>query len=68
MDFIDLVTCAKCKVVSDSEHALFLCLFAKYFVDVLAKFLDFFYNDNVPRTHNFSSPLRGVISTFPNFL
>ena len=48
-NILDSNICAKCKVVSDSEHALFSCLFAKYFVDILAKFLDFFYNDNVPQ-------------------
>ena len=48
-NILDSNICAKCKVVSDSEHALFSCLFAKYFVDNLAKFLDFFYNDNVPQ-------------------
>ena len=46
---LDNNICSKCKVISDSEHALYFCVFAKYFIDILAKFLDFFYNDNVPQ-------------------
>ena len=36
--------CVKCKVISNTEHALFQCHFAKYFIHVLALFIDDIYD------------------------
>ena len=38
--------CNLCCVVSTTEHALFFCHFAKYFIHIVALFLDEFYDIN----------------------
>ena len=47
--------CVKCKVISNTEHALFQCHFAKYFIHVLALFIDDIYDsqDFVTLKENF---------------
>ena len=51
----DTNMCIKCNVISNTEHALFQCHFAKYFIHVLALFIDDFYNsqDFVSLKENF---------------
>ena len=40
--------CILCKVDSSIEHALFSCLFPKYFINALALYLDFIFNNDTP--------------------
>ena len=40
--------CKSCKVINDSEHAIFECKFPKYFAHCLALFLDKVYNNECP--------------------
>ena len=37
-----------CKVDSSIDHALFSCLFPKYFIKSFALYLDFFFNNDTP--------------------
>lgn len=41
--------CPVCDIVSNTEHAIFYCIFPKYFVRALALFLDYYYHDNKPQ-------------------
>jgi hypothetical protein len=40
--------CAKCNIVSTTEHALLYCIFPTYFIHKLAIFLDLKFNDGKP--------------------
>ena len=40
--------CNACNIVCNTEHAIFFCTFPKYFIHILALFLDFKYNNNQP--------------------
>ena len=45
----DTNLCHICKVISNTEHALFFCVFPKYFIHALAMFLDKTYNQSAPQ-------------------
>ena len=40
--------CEVCNIISNTEHAIFYCIFPKYFIHLLARFLDHKYNNNHP--------------------
>ena len=44
----DTTKCILCNVDSSLEHALFSCLFPKYFTNALALYLDFLFNHDTP--------------------
>lgn len=48
MKIIDSNLCIKCKVKANSEHVLLNCVFSKYFINSLAKFLDKTFNNSQP--------------------
>ena len=45
----DTNMCNKCNVICTIEHALFNCTFPKYFIHILARFLDYKFNNNCPQ-------------------
>ena len=45
---LDNAICPKCNAESTTEHGIFYCYFAKYFIHALALFLDQKYNDGNP--------------------
>ena len=47
-NIIESNLCKSCKVINDSEHAIFECKFAKYFAHCMATFLDKIYNNECP--------------------
>ena len=44
----DTTKCILCNVDSSLEHALFSCLFPKYFINALALYLDSIFNHDIP--------------------
>ena len=48
MKIIDSNLCIKCNIKANTEHVLLNCVFSKYFINSLAKFLDKLYNNSQP--------------------
>ena len=46
MKIIDSNLCIKCSIKANTEHVLLNCVFSKYFINSLAKFLDKLYNNS----------------------
>ena len=44
----DTNMCIKCNEICTIEHSLFYCIFPKYFIHILARFLDYKYNNCRP--------------------
>ena len=45
---VDSNLCKVCNITSNTEHAIFYCIFPKYFIHMLARFLDKKFNNNYP--------------------